>query len=96
MLRQFSTSARNLLKDSSKKSAIALNTTAHFAKDRKIQGNSFQSFKDYRKSATQHGPLKKNFMNYSLKKTEPIWTNENDYGVSEKSKSIARSFAYRE
>jgi hypothetical protein len=87
--RQFTTTARRLFEDSSKKSAIALDATITLSKNKQLAGNSFGSFKEYRKSATQHGPLKNNIQLAHHSPTRAIWTNEKDYGVSEKFKNIA-------
>ncbi|CCH43553.1 hypothetical protein BN7_3105 [Wickerhamomyces ciferrii] len=94
--RSFSSTLKSTLKDSSKAAATLVdlrssNITTNYSNN---IGNSWKSFAEYRKSAIQHGPLKKNLL---LKNNdiEPILTENKDYGVSQSFAEKARSINYR-
>lgn len=58
-------------------------------------GNSFKSFKEYRKSAVLFGPAKSSPFKTNTK-IEQIFTEENDYGVSKSFAESAKNSAYGE
>lgn len=91
--RYFSSTFIKALKDSSKASATLINLSSPSSSSVE-GGNSFKSFAEYRKSAIQHGPLKKTLINDVGFK--PILTDYKDYGVSDIFAKTARSNDYRE
>lgn len=86
--RFFTTTIIRSLKDSSKAAANLVDNTQTIT----TTGNSFKTFAEYRKSAIQHGPLKKQI----LSNITPILTEYKDYGVDSTFAKSARSFDYRE
>lgn len=88
--RFFTTTITRSLKDSSKAAANLVDNTQSIT----TTGNSFKTFAEYRKSAIQHGPLKKQVVNNSI--ITPILTEYKDYGVDSSFAKSARSFDYRE
>lgn len=90
--RFISTTCARYLKDSSKASANLVNLQSQTPGESITTGNSFKTFAEYRKSAIQHGPLKKSIHS----DFKPILTDYKDYGVSDIFAKNARSNDYRE
>ncbi|KAH3687984.1 hypothetical protein WICPIJ_001046 [Wickerhamomyces pijperi] len=86
--RTFSTTARQLINSTAKSNTVLLTKTINPSSARLQVGNSFESFKEYRKSAIQHGPLKKNSKLFATAAAAAPSDNQNNW-LNEKARQTA-------